>query len=327
MTTMSRRAFALSLPAATLAGAALVGGAVEWPRAAAARTGAAVGAVLPLAQVEIGRFTVTILSDGWADMPFNYFPGRTPEQIEAAAATQFAARPEGVRIVFTQYLIDDGERRILVDSGPAGAIGDTGRLPSALAAIGVTPESIDAAIVTHMHVDHMRGLVAGGRRVLPNAELYVDRRDVAHWTDPAKRAAAPDFLHSSFDTAADLVRLYPDLQATDGEREIARGISLVDLTGHTPGQIGVRVEDDGRSLLMVSDMMFHPSLHPVADDIGFIFEQDPAAAQAMRARFFPRAAEEGALIAATHMPFPGLGRIVRDGGALRWLPAEWAFQS
>lgn len=320
MTVMSRRAFALSLPAAPLVGAALF---AARPAVAA---GATAATVTPLAQIAIGRFTVTALSDGWADMPFGYFTGRAPEEIEAAAGAQFAARPGGLRIVFSQYLIDDGERRILVDAGPAGAIGDTGRLPAALTAIGVAPESIDAAIITHMHVDHMRGLVAGGRRVFPNAEVYADRRDVTHWTDPAKRAGAPDYLLSSFDTAAEVVRLYPDLQATDGEREIMRGVSLVDLTGHTPGQIGVRVADGGESLLMVSDMLFHPSLHPSADDIGFIFEQDPAAAQAMRARFFPRAAEEGALIAATHMPFPGFGRIVPDGGGLRWLTAEWAFQ-
>jgi glyoxylase-like metal-dependent hydrolase (beta-lactamase superfamily II) len=105
-----------------------------------------------------------------------------------------------------------------------------------------------------------------------------------------------------------------------------RGVSTVDLTGHTPGHIGVRVEDEGQSLLLVSDMLFHPSLHPAAADIGFVFEQDPAAARAMRSRFFPRAAEEKALVAATHMPFPGLGRIVADGGQLRWLPAEWAHQ-
>lgn len=320
MAMMSRRAFALGLPAAPLAGAALIG---TRPAVAA---GAAAGPFMPLAQIAIGRFTVTALCDGWADMPFGYFTGRAPEQIEAAAGAGFAARPGGLRIVFSQYLVDDGARRILVDAGPAGAIGDTGRLPAALTAIGVTPESVDAAIITHMHVDHMGGLVAGGRRVFPNAEVYADRRDVTHWTDPAKRAAAPDYLLSSFDTAGEVVRLYPDLQATDGEREIMPGVSLVDLTGHTPGQIGVRVADAGESLLMVSDMLFHPSLHPAADDIGFIFEQDPAAARAMRARFFPRAAEEGALIAATHMPFPGLGRIVREGGGLRWLTAEWAFE-
>jgi len=43
---------------------------------------------------------VTALSDGYADMPFGYFPGRTAEQVEAAARAQFAARPTGIRFVF-----------------------------------------------------------------------------------------------------------------------------------------------------------------------------------------------------------------------------------
>jgi glyoxylase-like metal-dependent hydrolase (beta-lactamase superfamily II) len=321
MTTLSRRAFTLAVPALSLAaGSALsVRGAIAEARHAAPKSPP------PLAQVSVGRFTVTALADGFADMPFSYFVGRPPKEIEAAADAQFAARPSGIRLVFTQYLIDDGERRILVDAGPAGALGTTGKLPSALNAMGVGLDSIDAVVVTHMHVDHLGGLVAGGRRNFPNAELYVDRRDVAHWTDPAKRAAAPDYLKSSFDASIETARLYPGLQAIDGERTISRGISIVDLTGHTPGHIGVRVEDAGKSLIMVSDMLFHPSLHPVATDIGFVFEQDPEAARAMRARFFPRAAEEKALIAATHMPFPGLGHIVSDGGRMRWLTAEWAY--
>ena len=77
---------------------------------------------------------------------------------------------------------------------------------------------------------------------------------------------------------------------------------------------------------MVSDMLF-PVVHPSASDVGFLFEQDRAAAREMRAKFFPRAAEEKALIAASHMPFPGLGRIVSDGGALRWAAADWAYQN
>ncbi len=325
MTGFARRAFALSLPAASVAAAsaalpALGGGGA---RAQAARP----RPVTPLAQVTVGRFTVTALSDGHADMPFAYFPGRAPEEVERAARAVFAAKPGGVRFVFNQYLVDDGERRILIDTGPAGGLGRSGQLPGALEAIGVGAGSIGAVVVTHLHQDHLGGLVAGGRRNFPDAEVYADRRDVAHWTDPARRAAAPDFLKGSFDLSAELVRLYPKLQAIDGERQIARGVSIVDLTGHTPGHVGVRVEDAGRSLLMVSDMLF-PVVHPSATDVGFLFEQDRPAARAMRDRFFPRAAEEGALLAATHMPFPGLGRIVPDGGGgrLRWLPAEWAYQ-
>ena len=326
MTNLSRRALALSLPAMSMAAASAL--ATRSDNAQAQTVQAQVSptkAVVPLAQITLGRFTVTALSDGYADMPFAYFPGRTPEEVEEAAGTAFAAKPGGIRFVFNQYLVDDGERLILIDTGPAGTLGESGRLPGVLEAIGVRPDGIGAVIVTHMHQDHMGGLVAGGRRNFPNAEVYVDRRDVAYWTDPAKKAAAPDFLKNSFDISAEMVRLYPRLQAIDGERQISRGVSVVDLTGHTPGHIGVRVEDGGRSLLMVSDMLF-PVVHPSRADVGFLFEQDRAAARAMRERFFPRAAEEGALLAATHMPFPGLGRIVSDGGRLRWLAADWAYQ-
>ncbi|MBX9926602.1 MAG: MBL fold metallo-hydrolase [Hyphomicrobiaceae bacterium] len=278
----------------------------------------------PLATIRIGRFEVTALTDGFADMPYGFFTGRSPDAIRQAADQALAAPGDGLRLAFNQYLIRDNDQLVLIDTGPAGGIGTTGKLPAALAQLGVSPADINAVIATHLHFDHISGLVAGGRKVFPNADVYADRRDVAHWTDPAKRAAAPDFLKSSFDASAELVRLYPKLNRIDGEREIGRGISIVDLAGHTPGHIGVRVSDGGDSLIMVADMLFHPAVHPGSADIGFAFEQDAAAARQMRERFFPRAAEEKALIAATHMPFPGLGRIGREDGKLRWVTADWA---
>ncbi|MFK8253261.1 MBL fold metallo-hydrolase [Ancylobacter terrae] len=327
MVHMSRRSFAGGLPLGLIGGGLLAGGLTP---AVAATPGAPAAPaspnpVTPLAQIRIGRFTVTALTDGYADMPYGYFPGRSPAEVEQAAAAQFTARPSGVRFLFNQYLIDDGDRRILIDTGAAGSIGQTGALPQALAALGVPRDRIDAVIVTHMHQDHMGGLVLGGTNNYPNAEIYIDRRDVTYWTDPAKRNGAPDYLQTSFRMADEVVRLYPKLQAIDGEREIVPGVSIVDLTGHTPGHIGVRVADAGRSLIMVSDMVF-PVVHPGATDVFFLFEQDRAAAQSMRDRFFPRAASEGALIAATHMPFPGLGRIVNDRGEMRWQVADWALQ-
>lgn len=329
---LTRRAFAGGLPlgiiGGSLLGGGLIGGGLGPARAATTGTAAAPMApvgVTPLAQIHIGRFTVTALTDGYADMPYDYFPGRTAAEVEQAAIAQFTARPSGVRFLFNQYLVEDGERRILIDTGPAGSIGETGALPEALNALGLQREQIDAVIVTHMHQDHMGGLIVGGRNNYPNAELYIDRRDVLHWTDPAKRSGAPAYLETSFRMAGEVVALYPKLQAIDGEREIVRGVSIVDLTGHTPGHIGVRIEDGGRSLIMVSDMLF-PVVHPEATDVYFLFEQDQAAAKAMRDRFLPRAAAEGAFIAATHMPFPGLGRIVDDRGQMRWQVADWASQ-
>jgi glyoxylase-like metal-dependent hydrolase (beta-lactamase superfamily II) len=327
MPQLSRRAFAGALPLGLIGGSLFGEGLLgNSPAHAAAQDAVKTPvAVNPFAQIRIGRFTVTALTDGYADMPYDYFPGRSAPEVETSASAQFTARPSGVRFLFNQYLVEDGERRILIDAGAAGSIGQTGLLPKALATLGLQPHQIDAVIVTHMHQDHMGGLVLGGKNNYPTAELYIDRRDVSHWTDRAKRNGAPDYLQTSFSMAEEVVRLYPRLQAIDGEREITRGVSIVDLTGHTPGHIGVRIEDGGKSLIMVSDMIF-PVVHPVATDVFFLFEQDRAAAKAMRDRFFPRAASEGALIAATHMPFPGLGRVVADRGEMRWQVADWALQ-
>ncbi|MBL9046569.1 MAG: MBL fold metallo-hydrolase [Tabrizicola sp.] len=292
----------------------------------AARSTGPLGFLPAVARYRVGKFEVTVISDGYIDFPYELFSGATPDQVRAAAEAVRAAGQNGFRASFSTYLINDGERFILVDSGPAGTVSPTsGYLPQVLASLGVSPSSIDAVILSHAHVDHIAGMVAGGRANYAEAEVYIDRRDLATFTDAAVLARAPEILKSSFAAADQLVALYPRLQAIDGAREISPGVSVFDLSGHTPGQIGVRIEDGGESLSLVADMLFHPAAHPALPGLGIVFEMDKALADAARARFFAEAAESGTLVAATHMPFPGVGRIIKDAGALRWLPADWSY--
>jgi glyoxylase-like metal-dependent hydrolase (beta-lactamase superfamily II) len=187
----------------------------------------------------------------------------------------------------------------------------------------VKPKDIDAVLITHMHDDHTSGLLtADGQPAFPDADVFIHRDDVAYFSDDARARKAPDILKRSFAVGKKVAAL-PRLQRYDGERNVTPAISTVDLRGHTPGHMGYRISDGGESLIIVGDALFHPAIHPRRTDIGIAFEPDPAAAARMRERLFPRAAEERALLAATHMPFPGFGRIIRDKDQLAWEPADW----
>lgn len=312
-----------------------------WGATATAATAAAVGALpspalgqgtrplaapTAVAQRKVGRVTVTALSDGFIEAPLGVFTGAPAPEIDRAFAARFARRGDGTaRLGFTVWLVDDGQRRVLIDGGAGKALPTSGRLPAVLASLGVQPDSVNAVLTTHLHFDHIAGLIDNGRAAFPNAEVYAPRADVAYFTDAARASAAPDLLKGSFQAASAFVAATPRLQRFDGERALTPFISSVDLAGHTPGHTGFRIADGGETLLIVGDALFDPALHPQNPEIGIAFEADPAAATRMRQQLYARAAEERALLAATHMPFPGFGRIVADGTSRRWVPADWEY--
>lgn len=114
-----RRAFVIAIPLGVL-GPELISATLAPTLAATKAVAKTPVSITPLAQIRIGCFTVTALTDRYADMPYNYFPGRDAAEVEKSTVAQFTARKSGVRFLFNQYLIEDGERRILIDGRCGG---------------------------------------------------------------------------------------------------------------------------------------------------------------------------------------------------------------
>jgi len=224
---------------------------------------------------------------------------------------------------YTCVLVETGDHRVLVDTGMGHHTPTTGRLVPNLAALGVAPGDIDTVVLTHGHPDHIGGNVdAEGRLTFPNARFVMWRSEWEHWTTPLERV--PDDRVLQFMHAFALPQLLPladRIETIEHETDIVPGVRAVAAPGHTPGHMALEIASGGDSLLVVSDAFAHAVAveHPTWN---MVHDMLPDQAVATRRRLLRRAADERTLVAAFHLPFPGLGHIVTDDRGWRWRPVS-----
>jgi glyoxylase-like metal-dependent hydrolase (beta-lactamase superfamily II) len=118
-----------------------------------------------------------------------------------------------------------------------------------LKAIGLDPARIEDVIVTHMHYDH-----AGNHDLFPNATFHIQDREMAYCTG---RCMCHQELRMAFepeDVAAMVRRLFEGrLQFHDGSSELAPGLSVHHVGGHTSGLQVVRVHTSRGWVVLASD--------------------------------------------------------------------------
>jgi glyoxylase-like metal-dependent hydrolase (beta-lactamase superfamily II) len=219
----------------------------------------------------LGRFEVTALLDGTHTFPIPTVLQRPrdgggprallsevrPGEAEGRLAQAFLALPfEGS---INAFLINTGSRLVLVDAGAGDLYGACcGKLVANLRAAGYAPEAVDEVLLTHLHADHVGGVMHDGQAVFPNATIRVSRRDADHWLNPANAAAAPQFLLPMFRGAQAALKPYRDagrLIPFDGEGEVLPGFVAFPTPGHTPGHSSYRVTSGGETLLVWGDIV------------------------------------------------------------------------
>src|SRR6266571_657708 len=233
------------------------------------------------------------------------------------------------------FLVNTGKQLILVDAG-AGTWwggGALGRLAGSLRSAGYTPEEVDIVLLTHLHSDHVGGLTTqDGKRVFPNAEIYVAKAESDFWLSPEIAAKASKDAQPFFQSAQAIAAPY--IQAGKwhtftGSEPIVGGMQLVRLAGHTPGHTGYEFSSKGQKTLFWGDIIHAQRVQLQHPEVTAIFDIDPTAAAATRHQLLPRLAREDVLIAAPHMSFfPPLGRLRKEGSGYSWAPVvftdQWA---
>lgn len=92
--------------------------------------------------------------------------------------------------------------------------------------------------------------------------------------------------------------------------------------GHTPGHSFFRVESQGKSLTFIGDIVHVQAVQFPKPEITITYDVDNDAAHRQRLTQFQRLAQVGAVVAGTHLPFPGIGQIRSDGQGFAFLPVD-----
>jgi glyoxylase-like metal-dependent hydrolase (beta-lactamase superfamily II) len=229
-------------------------------------------------------------------------------------------------------LVRSGGQTILIDAGlgadPNLALPRAGQLGQRLESAGIDLASVTDVVLTHMHMDHVGGLLVDGvkDRLRPDLRIHLADAEVKFWESPdfahtAMPQGFPDALRA---TAKRFMAEYrSQLRPFEDEHEVAPGVVVCRTGGHTPGHSVVRLASGRDRLMFAGDALFpvgfeHPDWHNG-------FEHDPEEAARVRVRLLRELATTGGLLVATHMPFPSLGRVAPVGDVFRWVPTFWDY--
>ena len=218
---------------------------------------------------------------------------------------------------FGCFLLRSERDTVLIDAGvgpPGGSFlpAAEGRLPSALAEVGVEPDLIDVCVLTHLHIDHVGWAATDGRPSWPQARYVASHNDF-NWVegrDPLERDRV-------------LRPLLPLLRAgslslIDGDAEVAPGIRMVPTPGHTPGHCSVQIESRGARGIVLGDVAVHPALLD-RPEWTYLFDVDPEATIKTRREVLENLEREDVVIACGHYP-GGIGSLAREESHTVWRP-------
>ena len=283
--------------------------------------------------LRVGEIDVLMVSDGVLSISAPAMLPNADPAVRAAWLDDMFLPPENIVFPLNQVVVRSGGRTILIDAGIGVDYLEftprAGRWGSRLEAAGIDLASVTDVVLTHMHFDHVGGLLVDGvkDRLRPDLRIHASAAEADFWLSPdfSRNSGLPAWGRDAMlSSSKRFLNGYGNqLRTFETEYEVAPGVVVRRTGGHTPGHSVVRLASGGDRLTFVGDAVLpagfeHPDWHNA-------FEHDPEEATRVRIRLLRELAETGEPLVATHLSFPSICHVAVAGDAFRCVPATWEY--
>ena len=208
------------------------------------------------------------------------------------------------------FLVKTPEKNILIDTGTGAKLFEN------LESINVNPSEIDAILITHMHYDHIGGLLKDNQVMFPNAELYIAQPEHDYWTSDEAMEKVPEAYRGGFKQARTVIEAYKnqlklfETAPFDGDvKELLPFVVAIAAPGHTPGHTMYMVTSNNNQMLFWGDLTHALSIQMPYPEVAVTYDVDSAQAIESRKAILEYVSKNNIQIAGMHNSFPAMGKI------------------
>lgn len=276
---------------------------------------------------KVGTFEVVVVKDGArpSGAPAETFGTNQSAEVVADLLKQNFLPPDQFVNSFAPVLVNTGSEVVLFDTGlgAAARAQGGGRLIEGLTAAGYNQEDVSIVVLTHMHGDHIGGLMEDGKPAFPNARYVTGQAEYDFWVDPARAGTPAE--NGQKGVLANVKPLADKMTFIADGADVVTGVTAMAAFGHSPGHMIYRLQSEGRQLVLTADTANHFVLSLQKPEWEVRFDMDKAAAAASRKKVFDMLATERLAFLGYHMPFPAVGYVEPLDTGYRFVPKAYQF--